>query len=231
MGAAAYAFSHRPSVFTSSCGDTLFCFNALSFNFLDIHAGYLFYQWIFYYNNHEIIKPRFNLQGAYRTLLVAGYSLSRAHPCALTLDVLPWYELLAVGDGAEALLDLSLALGAPNHVRLNRLLTLVITSFARAVGAVAIAFRSWWWLSSRGIMQKDMPGGKAPLNAAYCVIFLGGGFVVATIYLNWFRKAVDLMRRTEVAIAEQRMAQRNGAKAVVKSSGPAKKKGKGRVAK
>ena len=174
------------------------------------------------------------MQGIYRTILLAGYFVARVHPCSLTLDVLPWYELLAVGDATEALLDLSIALGARNYVRLNRLLMLIITCMLRGLGAVGIAFRSWWWLSSKGLIQKDMPGGRAPLNAAYCITFLGGGFVVATIYLKWFQKASDLMKRTRDAMAEQgKLQDKAGKKAATKPvvTGPAKKKGKGRALK
>ena len=122
------------------------------------------------------------------------------HPCTLTLNVLPWYQLLSIAQGAEALFDISVALQDPIHARVNRLLVFVVASLVRAVGAVVISFYSWWWVSSRKMMHVKLPGGRGALNAAYCATFLGGGFILATIYLYWFRLSVELMKRAEASL-------------------------------
>jgi hypothetical protein len=239
VAAAVYTLTHRHSLLDPNSCDTttttsFFCFDRLTSLFLDIHAGYLFYEWIFYLMNEKIIKPRFDYLGLHRTLLLLGYALAKAHPVTLTVIILPLYQLLAVAQIAEARLDLSVAFSRPPRICLDRLWYVVFLSFFRAVGALAIAFYSWWWIISKDLIHLDLPAGKrAVLNTAYCYIFVGGGFGLALLYLNWFRAAGDSQKRTYARLDEA-AAGRNketSAKEAEKAksttgTGPAKKKKK-----
>jgi hypothetical protein len=230
VSAAVYILTNRQTPLDSGCDPTrIFCFDTLTFLFLDIHAGYLFYEWIFFLFNDAILKPRFEFLGVQRTLLLIMYALARVHPCTLTKVILPFYQLLAVAQAAEARLDLAVALGSPSRICLDRLWYLVILSLFRAAGALAISFYSWWWISSNHLMHVDLPRGKRiALNTAYCYVVVGGGFSLALLYVNWFRAAADSQKRTYAVLKRAKdkgnAEQTAVMEAVKASSGRAKKK-------
>ena len=182
--AAAYAVSSRPSILDPTCTNPIFCFQQLPYTLLDIHAGYLFFEWAFYANHHDVLIPRFPLLFARRCLLLIAYALARVHPCTLTVATLPWYELLSAAQGAEGALDLSVAFRRPTKDKIKRLNTLVIFSCARAIGCFLIAVYSWWYLSSKGILQMEVRGSRGGLHAMYVLVW-GGGLLYWRPYTCW----------------------------------------------
>lgn len=232
VSSAIYTLTHRPWLLDPEfCDPTrLFCFDNINSLYLDIHAGYLFYEWIFYLMNDAVLNPRFDFLGFHRTLLLLGYALAKVHPCSLTVVILPFNQLLAVAQLAEARLDLAVAFGKLPRVCVDRLWYVVILAFFRAIGALAISFYTWWWISSRDLMHLHLPRGKrTALNTAYCYIFVGGGFSLSLLYLNWFRAVGDSQKRAYARMAQSADSNKTGTgakEAVRASSGPAKKKKK-----
>jgi hypothetical protein len=230
VAVAVYTLTHRSSPLESGCSTTrLFCYDQLTSYFLDIHAGYQFYEWIFYLRHEKIIKPRFDFSGLHRTLLLLGYALAKVHPVELTVVILPLYQLLAIAQFAEARLDLAVAFGRIPKLCLDRLKYVVIFSFLRAIGALGIAFYSWWWISSRDLIHLDLPVGKrAILNTSYSYFFVGGGFALSLLYLNWFRYAGDSQKRAYASLQtlDRTKAEATSVQEVANSGGSTKKKKK-----
>jgi len=232
VSSAIYTLTHRPWVLGPGDCDParLFCFDKLSSLYLDLHAGYLFYEWIFYLRSEAVLIPRFKYLGFHRTLLLLGYALAKVHPCILTVITLPFYQLLAVGQLAEARLDLAVAFRNLPRVCVDRLWYVVILAFFRAVGALTISFYSWWWISTRDLMHLDaLRGKRTALNIAYSMLFVGGAFSLSLLYLNWFRAVGDSQKRVYAKItqaADRTSAGKVARETVNASSGTAKKKKK-----
>lgn len=186
------------------CGTNVLCFEPIAARVLDVHIGYLLSEWVFFHNNSTLLRPRFPLLGLHHLIYLLGYVAYKMHPGTLTLQVLPWYQLFAAAQWAEALLELSVATGRPLRVRLRALSRLVLMSLVRALGSVGVALYIWWRVGGQGLFKvKFSDGALTKLNMIYCAVYVGGAFVLATVYISWFRAALKTLTSTRRALAQQ----------------------------
>ena len=96
--------------------------------------------------------------------------------------MLPFSLIPAAFQGAEALLELNVAFNRPLRARLGAVSTLAVACLCRVIVALGAAFYVWWDVSSTAAFRAEFsqPGHMA-MNKIYCVISVGGGFLLALI--------------------------------------------------
>lgn len=192
-----------------------------------MHAGFLVYELIFFYNNASVLRPRFPLLGVHHCVALIAFVVAKAYPATLTVMVLPWYELLALSQAAEAVLDIAMALNMPANVRWQLLKACTVLGFWRAAGAVALAFRCWWWTKKTVRADHNSSTDAALMSQLYMAGVLTTGFAMAVIQSLWFMLTVKAMRVTKAALAIVQRGARHEKTSTTRPSSYERRRGRG----
>jgi len=169
---------------------------------MDLSMGYFLSTLLIYTATSSTTRPMLPLTYLHNTLFILAYALAKLYPCALSLKLLPYYQLLTIVNIAEALFITSTVLSTNNNYyitipllpsRYTIIRLLLLGGFIRAVAGVVLAIYSWWWIKLHRLYYlTELPYGQDALSPWYAAYYVCGTWMMATVYYKWFSTSVDL---------------------------------------
>jgi hypothetical protein len=206
LGAAIYLL-----FFTPSHKGRLFAFDRTAWQLMDTHAGFLIYEILFYTNNASLVPRPLRFYVLHHVLLLGGLLATKIYPCALTLRLLPWYQLMGVAAGIEGIHEVILALGAPLRLYLRWLMAMTAMAMLRVAGGASLAVTAMMSLLDTEVVrsqQSDEEAAAAVFTRPYAIFFFGGTWTAAYIYWCWFSE----INATQAAVFVELQKRRAGGK-------------------
>jgi hypothetical protein len=206
LGAAAYSLFLAPSN-----KGRLFAFDRTVWQLMDTHAGFLIYELLFYTNNAALVPRPLRFLFLHHALLLGGMLITKIYPCALTLRLLPWYQLMGVAAGIEGMHEVVLAMGSPLRVYLRWLMAMTAAAMLRVAGGASLAVAAMMSLLDAEAVRAQRSNEEAAavvFTRPYAIYFLGGTWTAAYIYWCWFSE----ISATQAAVFEELRKRRSGGK-------------------